>query len=359
LAVAFSGYRGRDRAGRSRDVQRISAPKAPEWPPLFDSNGSKYIFDNRSEMFYEPTSDYFYDPKSKLYYSNQKKAYFRYDESKVPAFELITSSYSPANDDASVESSESNTVKSGASKKSITISIKSTASSLAGSTLRSIDARAFDCNRTKVSESSSETKERHLVTAREAASAGQTMNEIVVIKEKPLKTSSGLPICALCRRKFPSMEILQRHEQHSELHKMNMMKAAKSTIPTKVKPEGKPEGKPKEDPVVYEDRASKRRKMHGDTSTVEPPRPMSFVLKESVCAAPVEPAAVLGQANVGHQLFKKMMSKSKPLGDVDVPVKGSMEDFLRKDWERIEEMSQNGGSSRDGKAGLSSASYRK
>jgi len=326
-----------------------------EWPPLFETNGSEYIFDIRSEMFYEPNSDYFYDPKSKLYYSNQKKAYFRYDESKTPAFEKVTEADRQASDQNEMGTVKSEGSSSSKSKKSITISIKSTESSLAGSRVQSVDFRNVQQRvppvaalapvaREVVSESSSETGERRRLAeardnARAAVAQGQSMGEIVVVKEKTMKTASGKPICTLCRRKFPSIEILRRHEKESGLHKKNLIKQMTLLAATEKE-------KPKEPPVVYTDRASKRRQMHGEESSL-PPRP-TFVLKETVRAPPVAAAAVLGKDNIGHQLFKKMM------GDTDVPVRGAMEESLRKDWERVEEMSNGGGSSaRESKAGLS------
>lgn len=61
-------------------------------------------------------------------------------------------------------------------------------------------------------------------------------------------------ICTLCRRQFNSPEQLQRHENESKLHAENLAKK-------KMEQEA--------EPVVYRDRASERRAIHGASEVPE------------------------------------------------------------------------------------------
>jgi RNA-binding protein 5/10 len=75
-------------------------------------------------------------------------------------------------------------------------------------------------------------------------------------------TNSGVPvaangnvICTLCRRQFPSPEVLQRHEKESKLHAENLAKLRAASQES--------------DSVVYRDRASERRAIHGQSEIPE------------------------------------------------------------------------------------------
>lgn len=46
----------------------------------------------------------------------------------------------------------------------------------------------------------------------------------VAAPSAPAPAPGGLPICMLCQRQFPSMEMLQRHERESKLHADNLRK---------------------------------------------------------------------------------------------------------------------------------------
>jgi RNA-binding protein 5/10 len=64
--------------------------------------------------------------------------------------------------------------------------------------------------------------------------------------------------CLLCRRKFTSMDHLKRHEALSQLHKDNLSKSSSNTS-----------GGVEEGGVLYRDRASERRALHGQEGVVD------------------------------------------------------------------------------------------
>lgn len=77
-------------------------------------------------------------------------------------------------------------------------------------------------------------------------------------------SSSGPAVCLLCRRQFPSQEVLLRHEKESKLHKENLLKAAATSVSNNILAAST---------VTYRDRASERRDLHGQTDEVEDMNP--------------------------------------------------------------------------------------
>jgi hypothetical protein len=155
-------------------------------------------------------------------------------------------------------------------------------------------------------------------------------------KERDIvKTKSGEPICALCMRRFPSIEKLRLHEIASALHKDNLAKraalekqnAAVATATAYIAA------------IKYEDRAKKRRDIHGHYS-LPPPR-----LHVETPAVPINmavPQDILGSDNIGNQLFQKMLQKSDS-ATKDQAGQEIISSNLRKDWERIESLAMQSG----------------
>jgi hypothetical protein len=52
----------------------------------------------------------------------------------------------------------------------------------------------------------------------------KTAKELLKIREMIELEKSKTKICLLCKRKFPSLENLRRHEQESQLHKSKKIK---------------------------------------------------------------------------------------------------------------------------------------
>lgn len=305
---------------RSRDRRRSPERRRPpeleerEWPPRFDTDGSAFVFDNRSGMFYEARSDFFYDPKSKMYYGNKKKAYFRYDDSEDPPFVQVEKS------DEAEEAAEL------------------TVDPIVGSVLKPKPTIAIKLKTTKKlkSQKHHQGKQTSIATKAEKKSIAyiEKWNEKqaefktdsglsnVSSNQKVVVTSKGEPMCALCRRKFASIEKLRLHERASGMHKANLAKLANAKRDTAVKDE---------EPLAmnYTDRAQKRRDLHGiDTNFL--PRP-GFMTESDEAVEPSEGEG-LGASNIGNQMLKKMGWQGPEQTE---------HDDIRKQWDKIESLANN------------------
>jgi len=147
-------------------------------------------------------------------------------------------------------------------------------------------------------------------------------------------TRTGQPICVLCKRKFPSLDQLRRHEEESELHKTNVAKRKAEEL------NSRPIQHPTVPTVQYEDRAKKRRYLHSDVPMLRSTRPEE-VRDSVVGTAVLDPESALNHQNVGNQLFQRMLAKSGTLDDPNKPASGgSLCDSIKEQWRRIESMSQ-------------------
>jgi RNA-binding protein 5/10 len=313
-------------------------------------------------MFYEAQTNFFYDPKSKLYYGNKKGAYFRYDETNDPPFIEVqqmaptteSESIHPANDPLAAGSATTKATQD--AKPTIAIKLKTkkvTRKPKVGVTdpksapIVSKAQKEQAANIDKWSEKQAELKAETEATARASptkpTTAGETAPSPTSAANQKIKTTSkGEPICVICKRKFPTVEKLRLHEKASDLHKENLAKlAAKGNKAEKRKEASQP---------VYQDRAKKRRDLHGPEP--EPAIPNSALAK-AVNASPStqretsNPLDKLGADNIGHQLLQKLGWESggslgRKGGD-STGASGSTgeanrttEENLRKDWDRIE-----------------------
>lgn len=168
-------------------------------------------------------------------------------------------------------------------------------------------------------------------------------------------TAAGQPICALCRRKFASLEKLRQHERLSALHKENLAKKAAAREAA--------EAAAAAAAADYRDRSKERRHMYQDSAHVEPGAShaealLARGLDEAAAdvatpAAVVRPEETLNAANVGNRLLHKLGWKSGvALGRGGTPgaatLAGNEEvaSNLKSDWERIESLAQRGGGRR-------------
>ena len=312
-------------------------------------------------MFYDAKSDFFYHCNSKLYYSNKKQAYFRLVEGmESPAFEKVAGA-------SDLQTSDRGTVNlkpADDGNKSIKIHIRSKSLSKSRAHSESqakvmadkpleLDKKRREqlMNAEKWNQLSLKTSLLHsqvaastsvlpkpLVTAGGSertkstiAATRDTSGELRhVSKDQEVKaqhitvatTSTGQPICLVCKRKFSTLEQLRRHEERSELHKSNLVKSEARTI-----------AQPVVEIPKYEDRAKRRRLIHGDV-------PMSFSRTHLVTPGntvtgteSIDPEVVLGDQNIGHQLLQKIMSKPSIMnGGKDL----SLSQSIKEDWKRIE-----------------------
>jgi len=407
--------RGGDRRGRESDDyddddrphkksrEDTPAPKKPQWPPPFESAGASFLFDARSGMFYEPSSDFFYDPKTKLYYSNKEQRYFRYDADKKPdAFQPIgdengasgqglmggqggEGSTSPVGETAAEVSPGPNVIETKPEKvelkPKIAISLKTTVSPKDGGRKSLNELTAME--KTKRKEKTIRRKESLSAVENNAANpaltqphkkhakdmdkwsdrikemrGGDPTNDAAPASEKVKTTASGQPICALCRRKFATLEKLQQHEKLSPLHKENLAKKA-ATDAVAAAAANDAAKQRQESETSYRDRSKERRLMHHgshvnpDSSHAEAllAHTLNSSSAETKPTEVIRPEETLNDANVGNQMLQKLGWKSgetlgRNNGAQQDGTGGNKDDVasnLKSDWERIELLARRGG----------------
>uniref|UniRef100_A0A915HU63 RNA-binding protein 5 n=1 Tax=Romanomermis culicivorax TaxID=13658 RepID=A0A915HU63_ROMCU len=110
--------------------------------------------------------------------------------------------------------------------------------------------------------------------------------------------------CLLCRRQFPSLEVMLKHQQFSDLHKQNLEAKNRSRV-DQCNTEGQSSSSGFS--MQYRDRAKERRQKFGDDD-----RPMTNKLKQryldSLGSGPPEQptASGIGSENIGNKLLKTM-----------------------------------------------------
>lgn len=362
--------------GRSRSVDDESSlvshgspqqspppPVAEEWPPSFEKEGSAFVFDTRSAMFYESLSDFFYDPKSKLYYGNRKGTYFRYDDSNDPPFVEVQKMADPSLSSSEGQNASHNTMEqvplqpskphgSEASKPKIAINLKTKrlkavkkvivpviGTSEVSTTTKSQKEKIADIE--KWTEKQAELKQDSIGDAGVTASKS-TENVRLTVK--------GEPICVVCRKKFPTIDKLRLHERASDLHKQNLQKLKeKQATAGKRKTPGETST---EASLVYQDRAEKRRQLHGPCTVemLQQQRPVADDLHHHY--GPPAKGEALDESHVGHKLLQKLGwkghsgSSSEQMtttlnGRIKSAAGGASDQQLRKDWDRIESLAGN------------------
>lgn len=339
------------------------------WPPVFETSGSDYVFDPRSNMFYEPKSDFFYDCNSKLYYSNKRKAYFRLTDAAIPVFEPLSASFSDGS--LPVKTSSPSKSPEGSKKPNIQIHIRSKELSKSKSRARSqsrgkseepLDRRLKEQIKNvekwnnQISLQSAVLRSPGVAlsvgsslprSVASTTSGTQVMQKVLdmakdaslalssrVLKDENnpkasavLTTSAGQPICVVCRRKFASLEQLRKHEEQSNLHKANLAKRKASEVTPA--PQEQPES------IQYQDRAKKRRLLHSYAPLVLPGNRPEVRLTER---AAVDPEVALGAHNVGNKLFQTLLAKSSVSASANSST--GLAQAIKEDWKRIENMAQ-------------------
>jgi hypothetical protein len=166
------------------------------------------------------------------------------------------------------------------------------------------------------------------------------------------KTAKGEPVCTLCMRKFRTMEQLRRHKAASQLHKDNVRKAAELKR-KKLEQESKPTKRPA--PVVqYEDRAKKRRALHGEMQgegvsgrreaaimSLKAPQKPSWLKQKGVKGIDIaaELKNVHARLDRANATATSQVSATSNLNRSALPGETPMIASIRQEWDRIEPLS--------------------
>jgi hypothetical protein len=355
-------------------------------------------------MFYEPKSDFFYDPKIKLYYGNNAKKYFRYARSGYPPFVPVasngaddtTTSLQPENVHGLLSSTSRNdspeTVRttggglhrvghggssrgqrSRSASREISIKINTTRKLTTNDKPKTTTQTEFllDKNRKEQLGHIAKWQAQKAQPIKKPTSPTHTSDDSVPVVSDTSATTGRLPppirlgdkaICTLCRRKFPDMDTLARHNKLSKLHQDNLAKQETSLAqenPTSVDvtvtdgTSSSDNAKPNQDKVRYVDRAEKRRRLHAASpeylfSKWNKPMQDGFV-RDGQSNDFLVPDSLVGGQNIGNQIFQKMAAKSSDNDDNHDSVSqrrlkkqdaiSFSRDGLVKEWSRIETIS--------------------
>jgi len=364
-----SASRGCDDDGDDyRDLGPSKRPKQKRlWPPPFDESGALYVFDSRSGFFYEAESNFYYDPKSRYYYSIERAAYFEYSPEQEPQFRQVSLRQPQQQkqekkeqlqcevgkhtisslEQASLSAAKSNEGEGGGSgKMKIAISLKTKTPLKSPMDTCTVENPSTCMTHREKQSTQIESHGNKQMQAHDAdiakwnnARSGNTTasnttpcslpTTDVVNDTNTLKTTkTGKPVCLLCRRKFSSIEALQKHEQSSALHRQNLARKERDADGDSNPAVGKNSGKSS---MEYRDRARDRRSMYGLESSRgwTAPLPASAASKGSqgrvissasaadigpslekarsvASAEVVRPSDAFGDSNVGSQMLKKL-----------------------------------------------------
>jgi hypothetical protein len=224
------------------------------WPPCFETNGGSYSFQTNTGCFFENSTNFYYCPKSKLYYSGLDGSYYKYSSVYNPPFIPFVPSLPSDEPNATEEANTVNSSNDSTNRKPITLSLGGIAKPKAAKIINAAtlidDSEAIIVNTAPLQHlpgsrksNFSEPRKREEVTP----SAITNINKLVTPSvPTPTAGGGGFP-CLLCKRQFPSPEMLQRHEKESKLHAENLLKKnSTDTNSTSNAP-------------VYKDRAAERR----------------------------------------------------------------------------------------------------
>jgi len=336
---------------KSRSPGRLIGRSLPretiEWPPSFDSDGTAFVFHPASGMFYEENSEFFYDPRTKLYYGAKKGAYFRYDDSRDPPF--VEAQRVDPTQGTPTEPLEPPVIlppingspQSAGDKPKIAIKLKTKKIKKPKVAINTEAPKATPIPASRVQKEQVANIEKWTEKQAELKSFSALPMPVSAAAaiEEIKRTVKGEPICVLCKRKFLTIEKLRLHENMSELHKSNLAKRALLG-----REKRKVEDTASAEKQQYNDRAEKRRHLHGPDG---PTSSVASFAPSGVVSRPPAPE-VLDENNVGNKLLQKMGWQAGAnlgkKGADDGSDKSSRE--IRKDWDRIEAMASNGSSAR-------------
>lgn len=331
-------------------IQHDTSKPVSEAP---DGTGSRaYGVPDVSTYQYDKTSGYYYDPYTTLYYDANTQYYYNSKIAKFLYWESTRNTYLPAPTAASAEQMAQGAVDSAnnlnlkdddkkikdktndkdkvkvakriakdmekwaktlnhkkeVAKQNLVASASANTSSFKAQGAADIGFAVLERkdvtvpNGMAVASSSPDMSQQpdSLVAAYGAGSESEEEPEETVEGEEKQHVDWAKLACLLCKRQFPSKDILVKHQQMSDLHKQNLNKwyQSRGLDPDDVQKRS----------MQYRDRAKERRLKYG-----EPDKPQPNKLKESYLKSKEasisyeEPTKMgIGSDNLGNKLLQKM-----------------------------------------------------
>jgi len=291
-AVASEHVSALQNTEQQRQQAVVQEPKPlPEWPTPFDEGGMSYRMDPKSGLYFEDKSGYYFDYAKKLYYSTVKEKYYKYENKTFVDCEAPVTQ--------TKEKPKSDPKKDKAKKGLLSFSISgSLTSQLSGDKM---EIPAANSNHENFSKPVTAAKSAKALAASSRKSKEITKN--IQQWNSNQKKLSDKPICLLCRRKFPSLEKLKKHEQKSEMHKENLRKQKLGiSKPISVaEPKTVQQATKAAEAAGYIDRAGERRKTFGQDT-----KPLGRSMIQRDINRMETPLYVAEEDNKGVNLLKAM-----------------------------------------------------
>ena len=336
--------------------------RRPKFPGPFELYPEDYMLDSATGYFFQEWTDFFHCPKSKLYFHQKTGRYYSFDKGGdiyidvendygMAKMQMKTAKKEKLDrgDDLVVQALQGAKKTNGVGvKNKISITIKRQGEKKKSSKkvivkkVTTEEGRPKGAIRGVESQQSQHQKahkddiekwsQRAKGSETSVSFANNSTNAVLLPENGRIrKTKSGKPMCMLCKRKFVSLEKLEKHISLSELHKFNL---------TKVNPSSNDPNR------SYLDRALNRRVLYEEHNA--PTVPLMDVNEVKNMMAPsleqarevgtseaIRPEDHLGTGNIGNKMLQKLGWKGGSLGR-----KGNFDSktdsALKKDWEKIE-----------------------
>lgn len=302
---------------------------------------SQYQYDETSGYYYDPQTGLYYDPNTQYYYNAESQKYLYWDASQQTYIPVPESSYNTQQENSTPKTQTTTTTSTSEVKEKK--KKEEDKSKLAKKVAKDMARWAKSMNDTKMNSKNSQpsqpTSEGPFTDA--SADAGFAMlsrradpeetkatvwqamkvdqKEAIVAsygggsdsedeaeptpREAPSQvqlTDWNKLICLLCKRQFPSKEVLVKHQQFSDLHKQNL-DALSQKLGRRIA-----QDEDGGNEMKYRDRAKERRDKFGPS---EPPPPKRRYQPPPV---PVEEPTKfgIGEDNIGNRMLQNMGWKS-------------------------------------------------
>ncbi|XP_072026821.1 RNA-binding protein 5-like isoform X2 [Amphiura filiformis] len=324
----------------------VDGQEYPVYPP---PDVAQYTFDEASGYYFDPTTGLYYDSTSQYYFNSVTQLYMYWDSSKstylpAPAGSEPDQPPAPKSDDGSEKddlegsldgrkdtiknkmakkvakdmarwAKSMNTAKMSASKRAqaaaAAAAIKNANAGAADAGFSMLMKKA-DPKETKVTvmnvlKRQIDTDNNPIVASYGGGSDsedeqdqnGSNNGQGIKDADQPMTDWNKL-ICLLCKRQFPSREVLVKHQQFSDLHKQNLEAIKSRTAPS-------------DSEIKYRDRAKERRDKYGPA---DPPAPKRKYKPSNASVPYEEPTrSGIGNDNIGNKMLKAMgWNESSGLG---------------------------------------------
>lgn len=279
---------------------------------------STYVYDESSGYYYDASTGYYYDASTQYYYDSVNGQYLYWDAAKMSylpataaqqaAPAVTTNAENPT--PAAPEAETTEDKKKGVEKQD---KIK-----VAKKIAKDMERWAKTLNQKKETARSVAAAESAELSYA-AASSGSADIGFTVLESRGPPAPPSAPMlvpsygagsdssgdeeegiidwnklaCLLCKRQFPSREVLEKHQRLSNLHRQNLeeLKGKKSNTSQKKEP-------------IYRDRAAERRLKFGEDDPPPVSRGKPAHIPEPLPPPPV--SGEIGEDNVGNRLLQKM-----------------------------------------------------